>query len=209
MKKKITKKITLILMLISYLMVIICGVVKVPQRGKLKLGETTGEALALSADEKLFFDIPNKIELSKVYGIKLMIATYGQSINSGSLKIDVVDKSDDSIIMSTTFELVGTFDGEEKTVEFNDSCDDIEDTYLRITAGHENKQTIALWLDEDKKSTVKIEGKTKKGAVVCAFLCYNYEHIYVYEFIIVSLLLTAFYVLISFDKRKNKNVEKT
>lgn len=55
MKKKITKKITLILMLISYLMVIICGVVKVPQRGKLKLGETTGEALALSADEKLFF----------------------------------------------------------------------------------------------------------------------------------------------------------
>ena len=201
MKKKITKKITLILMLISYLMVIICGVVKVPQRGKLKLG--------LSADEKLFFDIPNKIELSKVYGIKLMIATYGQSINSGSLKIDVVDKSDDSIIMSTTFELAGTFDGEEKTVEFNDSCDDIEDTYLRITAGHENKQTIALWLDEDKKSTVKIEGKTKKGAVVCAFLCYNYEHIYVYEFIIVSLLLTAFYVLISFDKRKNKNVEKT
>jgi hypothetical protein len=53
-----------------------------------------------------------------------MIATYGQSINSGSLKIDVVDKSDDSIIMSTTFELAGTFDGEEKTVEFNDclSC---------------------------------------------------------------------------------------
>lgn len=159
--------------------------------------------------KSFFFDIPNKIELSKVYGIKLMIATYGQSINSGSLKIDVVDKSDDSIIMSTTFELAGTFDGEEKTVEFNDSCDDIEDTYLRITAGHENKQTIALWLDEDKKSTVKIEGKTKKGAVVCAFLCYNYEHIYVYEFIIVSLLLTAFYVLISFDKRKNKNVEKT
>lgn len=208
MKKNITKKITLIFMLISYLMVIICGVVKVPQRGELNLGETAGEALPLSADEELYFDIPNKIELSKVYGIKLMIATYCQTINSGSLKIDVVDKLDDSIIMSTTFDLAGTYDGEVKTFEFNDSCDDIEDTYLRITAGHDNKQTIALRLDEDKKSTVKIEGKTKKGAVVCAFLCYNYEHIYVYEFIIVSLLLTAFYVLIGFDKGKNKNVEK-
>lgn len=201
--KKARKLVNIILLIISYLIVILFCCLKVKQRGELEFGSSTDNAISVQTNSVIEFDIPNTIDISSLYGIEVMIGTYDKIIDEGSLLIEIVDKKSNYVLAETNIDLEGTCDGTKRVGEFKKIIQDSENAYIRITGVNLEDNPVALWVDESKNSEIKYDNTIIKGAIYLSLLYFGEDKIYVYESLLIALVLSIEFVLFNLEGKED------
>ena len=197
------KMFQIILLIISYLIAILFCCLKVKQRGELEFGGSTDKAISVQTNSVIEFDIPNTIDISSLYGVEVTIGTYGKIIDDGSLLIEIIDKKSNHILAETNIDLEGTSDGTKRVGEFKNTIQDSQNAYVRITGLNLEDNPIALWVDESKNSEIKYDNTMIEGAIYLSLLYFGKDKIYVYESLLIALVLSIKFALPNLDEKED------